>query len=100
MNAIVGFANLLRDLDLTKTEQDEYIDIILNNCDALLVIINDILDISKIEANQLNIIYKEFDLATMFEGLYSYYHYVKRTMLKLSMSGLIIKPQLLFFTTK
>ncbi len=73
MNAIVGFANLLRDLDLTKTEQDEYIDIILNNCDALLVIINDILDISKIEANQLNIIYKEFDLATMFEGLYSYY---------------------------
>ncbi len=73
MNAIVGFSNLLRELDLSKQEQDEYLDIILHNCQSLLVIINDILDISRIEANQLHILKTDFDLTHLFEELCQVY---------------------------
>jgi Signal transduction histidine kinase len=54
MNGIVGFSNLLRNSEkLSAEKRKKYIDIITANGNALLALINDILDISKIEANQL-----------------------------------------------
>ncbi len=53
MNAIVGFSSLLNDDTLNHEEKNSYISTIKNNSDTLLTIINDILDISIIEANQL-----------------------------------------------
>jgi len=73
MNAIIGFSTLLRDDTLQLHERNEFIDVIQNNCEALLVIINDILDISKIEANQIDIVKTHFDLVAMMaeiEGTY------------------------------
>ncbi|MBN1413858.1 MAG: response regulator [Bacteroidales bacterium] len=55
MNGILGFANLLSEKDITEEERINYIEII-NNCgNQLLVILNDLIDIAKIEANQLSI---------------------------------------------
>jgi len=73
MNAIVGFSFLLKDRDPSKAERDEYINIINKNCESLLVLINDILDISKIEANQLDIIKAQFSVNETLEELEQFF---------------------------
>ncbi len=73
MNAIIGFSNLLKEEDLLHEERDEYIHIIEKNCDSLLVIINDILDISSIEANKLSIKRQPFDLIKVFHEIQNFY---------------------------
>ena len=55
LNGILGFSNLLNEPDLTEQRKAEYIEIINSNGEQLLTIINDILDISKIEAGQISI---------------------------------------------
>lgn len=55
MNAIVGFAELLTDPDLTEDKKLEYIGIIKSHGDSLLHLIDDILDLARIEAGQLKI---------------------------------------------
>lgn len=62
MNAILGFATLLRDRKLTETKQIEFINLINANCRQLLHIISDIIDISKIEANQITLFNKDFNI--------------------------------------
>ncbi|OFY56117.1 MAG: hypothetical protein A2Y87_06120 [Bacteroidetes bacterium RBG_13_46_8] len=53
MNGILGFANLLSEKDRSEDERKSYIEII-NDCgNQLLVILNDLIDIAKIEANQM-----------------------------------------------
>jgi len=54
MNGVIGFAQLLRHTPLDD-EQREYLELIERSSDALLVIINDVLDYSKIVADQLTI---------------------------------------------
>jgi len=54
MNAILGMAHLMSKTPLTP-EQDDYLRAIATSGDNLLVIINDILDLSKIEAGQLQV---------------------------------------------
>jgi len=54
LNGIVGFTELLKDTDL-HDEQREFIDIIEKSSENLLEIINNILDLSKIESNKLEI---------------------------------------------
>ncbi|MBR9844410.1 MAG: response regulator [Rhodobacteraceae bacterium] len=61
MNGIVGMADLLKDSDLSE-EQDLFVQTIKNSAEALLVIINDVLDYSKIEAEKLVLHPVSFDL--------------------------------------
>jgi two-component system, sensor histidine kinase and response regulator len=53
MAAILGFADLLCGPDLTREQHDEHVEIIRRNGGHLLSILNDILDLSKIEAGQM-----------------------------------------------
>ena len=55
MNAIIGFSSIMRDQNLSKKEREDIIGIIINNGEYLMGIINDILDISKIQANQITL---------------------------------------------
>ena len=61
MNGIIGIADLLLQSELTE-EQKKYAITIENSCDALLKLINDILDLSKIEAGKLTLERTGFDL--------------------------------------
>lgn len=61
MNGVVGMADVLSDTELTE-EQRLYVQTIKNSGEALLVIINDVLDYSKIEAMKLDLHPEPFDL--------------------------------------
>ncbi|KYG64811.1 hypothetical protein AZI86_11440 [Bdellovibrio bacteriovorus] len=62
LGAIMGFCELLRSEDFTKEEMDEYLNVIDRNSSHLLRIIDDILDLSKVEAGKMLIEHIEFSL--------------------------------------
>jgi len=66
MNAIMGFADMLMDSPLSL-EQRQQVSMIRNSGEALLDIINDVLDISKIEAGRLEIEHVSFRLRSVVE---------------------------------
>jgi PAS domain S-box-containing protein len=55
MNAIIGFSEMLKDPDIAPNERDEFISIINTNGESLLKLIDDIVDIAKIEAGHINV---------------------------------------------
>jgi len=70
MNGIVGFSKLLKQRpDLSREKVEHYVDIITSNSKVLLNLINDIIDISKIEANQILISNKSCDLNDLLTDL-------------------------------
>ncbi|MFQ5706182.1 MAG: response regulator [bacterium] len=68
LNAIIGMCNLVLETTLTA-EQQEFLEIVQSSSEGLLSLINDILDISKIEAGQIEIEEIEFDLREVIEGV-------------------------------
>ena len=72
LNGIVGFTELLKDTDL-QDEQREFIDIIEKSSENLLEIINNILDLSKIESNKLEIEEIAFNPLEEFESAVEVY---------------------------
>ena len=62
MNGIIGFVDLLKEPDLTPEEYVEYLDIISTSGQQLINIINDIIDISKIEAGEVRISERNFSV--------------------------------------
>jgi two-component system, sensor histidine kinase and response regulator len=61
MNGVIGMAQILAETPLDNTQR-EYLDIIRGSAKALLSLINDVLDLSKIEADRLELEHVEFDL--------------------------------------
>ncbi|TVR04052.1 MAG: response regulator [Spirochaetaceae bacterium] len=64
MNGVIGMTGLLLDTPLTE-EQRHYAEIVRTSGDALLALINDILDYSKIEAHRLDLEELDFDLESL-----------------------------------
>ena len=67
MNAVIGMTGLLLDENLTA-EQKEYVETIRNSGDTLLAIINNILDLTKIEAQMVQLERQPFDLRDCIES--------------------------------
>jgi len=68
LNAIVGFSESLKDENIPESARENVDDIIMAS-NNLLDIVNGILDISKIEANKLEIIDKEYDIKSVLDEL-------------------------------
>lgn len=72
MNTMIGFSELsATETDMVKREQ--YLNIIKHSGRNLLVLINDIIDLSKIEAGDLRLKYSDFGLASLFFELKEIY---------------------------
>ncbi|MCX6286147.1 MAG: response regulator [Bacteroidetes bacterium] len=82
MNGIIGFSELLKETDLETNERDRYIRIINDNCQQLLHIISDIIDISKVEAGLVEPEHIEFCLNELMDSL------VENYLPKASLKGL------------
>ncbi len=73
MNAIIGFVELLSLPDLTPDDKKEYISVINNSGKILLNLIDDIIDLAKIEADQLKIEYDNCDINLLINEVYTLY---------------------------
>ena len=65
LNAIVGFSDVLASGGSSEDEQQGYVDIIKTNSDLLLRLINDILDVSRLEADRVTFTFDECDVVPL-----------------------------------
>lgn len=73
MNAIIGFSELLNDPDTSKKERKEYVNLINTNSTELLNLIDDIIDVAKIEAGQVQIRKTVCPLEQIFNDLRAHF---------------------------
>ncbi|HEY5470857.1 MAG TPA: histidine kinase N-terminal 7TM domain-containing protein [Bacteroidales bacterium] len=73
MNGILGFTDLLRTQDLTGEQQLAYIDIIKKSGERMLDLINDIIDISRIESGQMKVSFSKTNINEQIENIYSFF---------------------------
>jgi len=73
MNGILGFAGLLKEPGLTGEKQQKYIKIIEKSGDRMLNIINNIVDISKIESGLMKAFIKETNINEQVENIYNFF---------------------------
>ncbi|NCP05616.1 MAG: PAS domain S-box protein [Flavobacteriales bacterium] len=73
MNGILGFAGLLKEPGISGQKQQKYIKIIEKSGERMLNIINDIIDISKIESGTMKMYINETDINEKIENLYHFF---------------------------
>ncbi|MDA3899931.1 MAG: PAS domain S-box protein [Spirochaetes bacterium] len=73
MNGIVGFSQILKDEKLSPKRRNNIVDIINRSSQHLLRIVNDIIDISKIETNQTALSNSTFNVNDVVDELYAFY---------------------------
>jgi len=69
MNAIVGFSDLLVDTDTSSDDREELVKHINNNCNTLLYLIDDIIDLAKIEASEFSVVKKDMNVNKLMKEL-------------------------------
>ncbi|MDQ2177625.1 sensor histidine kinase [Marinifilum sp. D714] len=77
MNAILGFTELLSGDNVTEAKRKKFISIIQKNTNGLLRLISDILDISKIETNQLKVVLDRCNISKLFDSVKYDYETIK-----------------------
>ena len=75
MNGIMGFAELLKSGNLSPEENKNYIEIIQKSGTRLLSIINDIVDISKIEAGQMKVSYSTTNVDEQMQYIHTFFEH-------------------------
>lgn len=73
MNGILGFTELLKMPDITGEQQHMYLDIIKKGGDRMLNIINDIIDISKIESGQMDVVISAMNINEQIDSIHSFF---------------------------
>ncbi|HEY9222266.1 MAG TPA: PAS domain S-box protein [Lutibacter sp.] len=73
MNGIIGFSELCLDPNITKDKQKEYANIVIKSSKRLLSIVNDILDISKIEAGAVTLNLESVNLNKLLDELETFF---------------------------
>ena len=95
MNAIMGFSSFLKDPDLPDEKRDRFVDVINHSGERLMIIINDIIDISKIESNQLKI---DIEQVNVIKTLQEIVEVQKETNTLLSTKNINLKLKLPKYT--
>jgi PAS domain S-box-containing protein len=74
MNAILGFTELLEQPELTDEKQKKYFEIIKKSGGRLLTVINDIIDISKVEAGQMEVLISEVNIVEQLKEIQAFFN--------------------------
>lgn len=95
LNAIVGFSSVLVSDDSSPAEKAQYCDIIQKNSDLLLHLINDILDISRMESGKIKFVWEECDVVELCQTVLSTAEYGRKTsalfLFETPVASLVIK---------
>lgn len=101
MNGILGFSELLKNPDLTGEQQKEYLGIIEKSGARMLNIINDIVDISKIEAGLMNLDISATDINDQLSYIYSFFRpEVERKGISFAVSHFLPDEDCLVYTDR
>ncbi len=73
LNGILGFSKLLNNKNNSLEEVEEYTEIIKQSSERLLEIVNNVLEISKIETGQMEVFPKSFSINSIINDLFSFY---------------------------
>ena len=73
MNGIIGFSQLLKETSISESDKNHYIKIISDNSQQLLDIVNDIIDISKIESGEVTLNKREVNLKNLLNKISDFY---------------------------
>jgi len=99
MNGIMGFSSLLKQDDLNTAKQHEYVDIIERSGKRMLNTINDLIDISRIEAGQVKIDKKTINLSKLLNDMYTFFMpEAKERGLDLIYENYLDEPNTLIYT--
>lgn len=82
MNAIIGFSEILTNMEVPEEDRAELRQQIVLNSESLLRLIDDIIDISKIEANQISIAFDNHNLNTILKELHVIFEGQKHSLEK------------------
>lgn len=74
MNGILGFASLLKNPELSKTELNEYVEVIEKSGGRMLSTINDLIDISRIEAGESKVVKSKFKVDEQLHYLHTFFN--------------------------
>ena len=72
MNSIIGFSNLLNQVDLEEHSRELYVHRIITNSELLLTLISDVIDLAKIESDQLSIVYGRIRVSELIKEMEQY----------------------------
>ena len=101
MNGILGFAELLKKPNLTGEQQQDYIDIIEKSGARMLNIINDIVDISKIESGQMKVLLNDTNVNEQLEFIYTLFNReVEQKGLHLSLKKSLLPSEAIISTDR
>ena len=80
MNAIIGFSDLLADPGLKEDDKINFLNIIQNNGSVLLNLIDDIIDMAKLEAGQVRILKQTVNINEILDELFNYFNEFRHKM--------------------
>ena len=73
MNGILGFTDLLKDTNLSKENKDKYLKIIESSGKRMLSILNDLIEISKIESGQMRISISNYNINEQLDDIFNFF---------------------------
>lgn len=94
MNAIIGFSEILSNPDLSQKEREEFVNYITQGGNTLLTLIEDIIDITKIEAGQIKVEFSDTNIDPLLDELYATFLKLKNKNGKKDVELRLNKPAL------
>ena len=100
MNAIVGFSDLLQEDNVSREKQEKYLKILANSSDQLLKVVNDVLDVSMIETDNVKVNLTDFSLRELFSQIQSNHTTIAKESVPIKYKNTLFENDYLVYSDK